>query len=58
MTTRAAFVPYAAGYLEFTVQAPTSEVRQYDHVLNQLLLSFRTSPVGKDLAVQEFLSEL
>jgi hypothetical protein len=58
MTTRAAFVPYAAGHVEFSVQAPTSEIRQYDHSLNQLLLSIRTSPVGKELAVQEFLSEL
>lgn len=58
MTTRAAFVPYAAGHIEFTVQAPTSEIRQYDQSLNQLLLSFRTSPVGKELAVQEFLPEL
>jgi hypothetical protein len=58
MTTRAAFVPYAAGHIEFTVQAPTSEIRQYDQALNQLLLSIRTSPVGKELAVQEFLSEL
>jgi len=57
-TTRAAFVPYAAGHIEFTVQAPTSEIRKYDQSLNQLLLSIRTSPVGKDLAVQEFLSEL
>jgi hypothetical protein len=58
MTTRAAFVPYAAGRIEFTVQAPSSEIRQYDHTLSQWLLSFRTSPVGKELAVQEFLSEL
>jgi hypothetical protein len=58
MTTRAAFVPYAAGRIEFTVQAPTAEIRQYDQPLNQLLLSIRTSPVGKELAVQEFLSEL
>jgi hypothetical protein len=58
MTTRAAFVPYAAGHIEFTVQAPSSEVRRYDQSLSQLLLSFRTSPVGKALAVQEFLSEL
>jgi len=58
MTTRAAFVPYARGHIEFTVQAPTSEIRQYDQSLNQLLLSIRTSPVGKELAVQEFLSEL
>ena len=58
MTTRVAFVPYAAGHIEFTVQAPTNEIRQYDQSLNQLLLSIRTSPVGKDLAVQEFLSEL
>jgi len=58
MTTRAAFVPYAAGHIEFFVQAPTSEIRRYDQPLNQLLLSFRTSPVGKELAVQEFLSEL
>jgi len=58
MTTRAAFVPYAAGHIEFTVQAPTREIRRYDQALSQLLLSFRTSPVGKDLAVQEFLSEL
>ena len=57
-TTRAAFVPYAAGHIEFIVQAPTSEIRHYDHSLSQLLLSFRTCPVGKDLAVQEFLSEL
>jgi hypothetical protein len=58
MTTRAAFVPYAAGRIEFTVQAPTAEIRQYDQSLSQLLLSIRTSPVGKELAVQEFLSEL
>jgi hypothetical protein len=58
MSTRAAFVPYAAGRIEFTVQAPSSEIRQYDQPLNQLLLSFRTGPVGKELAVQEFLSEL
>jgi hypothetical protein len=58
MTTRAAFVPYPAGYIEFTVQAPTAEIRRYDQSLNQLLLSFRTSPVGKELAVQEFLPEL
>ena len=58
MTTRAAFVPYSAGRIEFTVQAPTTEIRQYDHSLSQLLMSFRTSPVGKELAVQEFLSEL
>ena len=58
MTTRAAFVPYSAGRIEFTVQAPTAEIRQYDQSLSQLLLSIRTSPVGKELAVQEFLSEL
>jgi hypothetical protein len=58
MTTRAAFVPYAAGHIEFTVQAPSSEIRLYDQPLSQLLMSIRTSPVGKELAVQEFLSEL
>ena len=58
MTTRAAFVPYATGHIEFSVQAPTSEIRLYDQSLSQLLLSIRTGPVGKELAVQEFLSEL
>jgi hypothetical protein len=58
MTMRTAFVPYPAGYIEFTVQAPTAEIRRYDQPLNQLLLSFRTSPLGKELAVQEFLPEL
>ena len=58
MTTRAAFVPYSSGRIEFTVQAPTVEIRHYDQSLSQLLLSIRTSPVGKELAVQEFLSEL
>ena len=58
MTTRAAFVPYATGHIEFTVQAPASEIRLYDQSLSQLLLSIRTSPAGKELAVQEFLSEL
>jgi hypothetical protein len=58
MTTRAAFVPYPGGHLAFTVQAPTSDIRKYDQALNQLLLSFRTSPVGAELSVQEFLSEL
>ena len=58
MTTRAAFVPYATGHIEFTIQAPASEIRLYDQSLSQLLLSIRTSPVGKELAVQEFLSEL
>ena len=58
MTTRAVFVPYAGGHLEFSVQAPASEIRQYDQALNQLMLSFRTSPIGADVAVQEFLPEL
>ena len=57
MTTRAAFVPYPGGHIEFVVQAPSTEIRKYDQSLNQLLLSFRSSPVGEKLAVQEFLSE-
>ena len=58
MTSRTAFVPYPGGHIEFTMQAPTEEIRSYDKALNQLLLSFRTSPVGAKLAVQEYLSEL
>jgi len=58
MVTRAAFVPYPGGHIEFSVQAPAAEIRKYDHSLNQLLLSFRTSPAGANLAVQEYLSEL
>jgi len=58
MTTRTAFVPYPGGHIELSMQSPTEEVRAYDHALNQLLLSFRTSPIGSKLAVQEYLSEL
>ena len=58
MSTRAAFVPYPGGHIEVTVQAPASEFRAYDQSLFQLLMSFRTSPVGTKLAVQEYLSEL
>jgi hypothetical protein len=58
MTTRAAFVPYPGGHIEFSVQAPTGEIREFDQPLNQLLLSFRSSAVGEKLPVQEFLSEL
>lgn len=57
-STRAAFVPYPGGYIELIVQAPTKIFRSYDQALSQLLLSFRTSPIGAKLAVQEFLSEL
>jgi hypothetical protein len=58
MTMRAAFVPYPGGHIEFSVQAPTGEIRKYDQSLNQLLLSFRSSGAGEKLPVQEFLSEL
>lgn len=58
MTTRAAFIPFPGGHLEFSVRAPTGEIRKYDQSFNQLLLSFRSSPVGEKLPVQEFLSEL
>jgi hypothetical protein len=58
MTTRAAFIPYPGGLIEFSVQAPTSEIRKYDQSLNQLLLSFRSSAMGEKLPVQEFLTEL
>lgn len=58
MTTRAAFIPYPGGHIEFSVQAPTGEIRKFDQSLNQLLLSFRSSAVGEKLPVQEFLSEL
>ena len=58
MSTRAAFIPYPGGHIEVTVQAPTAEFRSYDQALFQLLMSFRTSPIGTKLAVQEYLSEL
>lgn len=58
MTTRTAFVPYAAGHIEFNFQAPASEIRRYDYAFNQLLTSFRSSPVGAELVVQEFSEEL
>lgn len=58
MTTRAGFVPYPGGHIEFSLQAPTSEIRTYDHTLGHWLVSFRSSPVGTTLAVQEYLSEL
>ena len=58
MSTRAAFVPYPGGHIEVIVQSPTKIFRSYDQALSQLLISFRTSPIGTKLAVQEFLSEL
>jgi hypothetical protein len=58
MSTRAAFVPYPGGHIEVTVQAPTAEFRAYDQALFQLLMSFRTSPIGAKLAIQEYLTEL
>ncbi len=58
MTTRAAFVPYSGGHIEFSLQAPTSDIRTYDQALGHLLLTFRSSPVGTTLAVQEYLPEL
>ncbi len=57
MSTRAAFIPYPGGHLEVTVQASTKKIRSYDQSMFQLLLSFRTSPIGAKLAVQEYLAE-
>ena len=58
MATRTAFVPYSAGHIEFNFQAPASEIRLYDGAFNQFLTSFRSSPVGAELVVQEFSDEL
>lgn len=57
ISTRVAFIPYPGGHLEVTLQAPTKKIRAYDQSLFQLLLSFRTSPIGAKLAVQEYLAE-
>ena len=57
-TSRVALVPYPGGYLEFIVQAPTNQIRKYDQAFNQLLLSFRASPIGVKLEVQSFLNDL
>jgi hypothetical protein len=56
--TRLAFVPYAGGYLEFVINAPVERIRKFDPVLNQLLLSFRSSPIGAKLEVQTFFTDL
>ena len=57
-TSRVALVPYPGGYLEFIVQAPTTQIRKYDQAFNQLLLSFRASPIGVKLEMQPFLKDL
>ena len=57
MITRTAFVPYPGGHLEINLQTSAKEVRKYDQTLNQFLLSFRSSPLGTKLAVQEFLTD-
>ena len=58
MSTRTAFLPYPSGHIEFNLQAPASEIRRYGDAFNQLLTSFRSSPVGAELVVQEFPNEL
>lgn len=58
MVGRLAFVPYPGGHLEFEFQTSVEKFPGYQHTLNHLLLSFRTSPIGQKLELQEFLSEL
>ena len=56
--SRVAFVPYQGGHIEFTFQTTEENFSTYEHALNHLLLSFRSSPVGQKLEMQELLSEL
>ncbi|MEK7675590.1 MAG: hypothetical protein AAB676_07140 [Verrucomicrobiota bacterium] len=41
LAARVAFIPFPGGLLEFNQIAPKAKVRDYDQVLNQVLLSFR-----------------
>lgn len=58
MATRLAFVPYAGGHLEICVQSPVGEIRTYDSAFGSFLMMIRTGPIGTEVPVVEFLSEL
>ena len=58
MTARVAFVPCSGGHLEVALQGMADPVRERGHLLNQLLLSLRSCPLGAKLPEQSFLSDL
>lgn len=50
--TRAVFVPFLRGRLEFSLTAPADMARRSYQGFNQLLLSFRSAPLNAKLEIQ------